>query len=210
MNIGGDLVVRGDWTEPVQVANPIADAENGTPLATRRHCQPRRRDERRLPPRRRHRRPSLLAHRRSAHGAAGGAHPERDGDPRRMRSRPGRWPTAFCVLSPQESRAIAAAIPGVEFMLVERDGGTVASAAWAHARGSRRTARAPGRDAGGVRGGTGRLGSRVRAGGEHRARALRRVRRPPACTSRSGSKTRIGSRCARWRSGSRSRAGSPI
>ena len=34
VNIGGDLVVRGDWTEPVRVANPISDAENATPLAT--------------------------------------------------------------------------------------------------------------------------------------------------------------------------------
>lgn len=32
LNIGGDLVVRGDWMEPVRIANPSADAENDEPL----------------------------------------------------------------------------------------------------------------------------------------------------------------------------------
>ena len=33
VNIGGDLVVRGDWSEPVDVADPKSDAENGVPIA---------------------------------------------------------------------------------------------------------------------------------------------------------------------------------
>ncbi len=32
VNIGGDLVVRGAWTEPVDIADPQADAENSPPL----------------------------------------------------------------------------------------------------------------------------------------------------------------------------------
>lgn len=33
VNIGGDLVVRGDWTEAVAVANPANGAENSEPLS---------------------------------------------------------------------------------------------------------------------------------------------------------------------------------
>ncbi|HEY2647407.1 MAG TPA: FAD:protein FMN transferase, partial [Candidatus Acidoferrales bacterium] len=33
INIGGDLVVRGDWKEPVDVSDPKSDAENGIPIA---------------------------------------------------------------------------------------------------------------------------------------------------------------------------------
>jgi len=129
VNIGGDLVVRGDWTEPVRVANPISDAENATPLAT------------------------LAIANRAVATSGGyrrgvdidGHHYSHIVDPRTARPAghilsatvtapdavtAGALATAFCVLSPQESRAIAAAIPGVEFMLVERDGGRVTSAAW--------------------------------------------------------------------------------
>ena len=33
INIGGDLVILGDWSEPVDVADPKSDAENGAPIA---------------------------------------------------------------------------------------------------------------------------------------------------------------------------------
>src|SRR6202043_2134946 len=33
VNIGGDLVVRGEWSESVDVSDPKSDAENGTPIA---------------------------------------------------------------------------------------------------------------------------------------------------------------------------------
>ena len=33
VNIGGDLVVRGDWKETVDVSDPKSDAENGVPIA---------------------------------------------------------------------------------------------------------------------------------------------------------------------------------
>ena len=33
VNIGGDLVVRGEWSEHVDVADPKSDAENGVPIA---------------------------------------------------------------------------------------------------------------------------------------------------------------------------------
>src|SRR4029077_13080078 len=32
LNIGGDLVVRGSWTEPVNLTDPRSDAENSAPL----------------------------------------------------------------------------------------------------------------------------------------------------------------------------------
>ena len=33
VNIGGDVVIRGEWSEPVDVADPKSDAENGVPIA---------------------------------------------------------------------------------------------------------------------------------------------------------------------------------
>lgn len=33
MNIGGDLVIRGAWTEPVNIADPQSDFENSDPAA---------------------------------------------------------------------------------------------------------------------------------------------------------------------------------
>ena len=37
----------------------------------------------------------------------------------------GALATAFCVLSPEESRKLAASVPGVEYMLVEKDGAQI-------------------------------------------------------------------------------------
>ena len=33
LNIGGDLVIRGAWTEPVNIADPVDDSENSAPIA---------------------------------------------------------------------------------------------------------------------------------------------------------------------------------
>lgn len=129
LNVGGDLVVRGDWTEPVRLADPAADAENSAGLTT-------------------------IAVRGRAVATSGsyrrgvdidGHHYSHIIDPRTGRPQghvvsatvvapdgatAGALATAFCVLAPEESRALAASLPGVEYLLVERDGAHIQSAAW--------------------------------------------------------------------------------
>ena len=66
VNIGGDLVVRGEGSERVDIADPKADAENASPTATIAGSRPRRSHQRQLSPRRRDWRLALLAYRGSA------------------------------------------------------------------------------------------------------------------------------------------------
>ena len=130
VNIGGDLVVRGDWTEAVAVANPANDAENSEPLAQPRRPRSRRGDERQLPARGRDRRPSLLAHHRPANRPARGTHRERHRRRRPMRRPRERWrPRSRCSGRTRAGRS-PRTMPGVEYLLVERDGGRIQSAAW--------------------------------------------------------------------------------
>ncbi len=129
LNIGGDLVIRGPWTEPVNIADPRSDAENGTPIA------------------------SLMVSDRAVATSGGyrrgfdvaGRHYSHIVDPRtgeptaRVLSATvispypadaGALATAFCVLTPEESARLAATVPGTEFLLITADGGRIASAGW--------------------------------------------------------------------------------
>jgi thiamine biosynthesis lipoprotein ApbE len=129
VNIGGDLVVRGDWTEPVDIADPKSDAENSDPLAR-------------------------LAIRDRAVATSGdyrrgveigGKHYSHIVDPRtgmpadqvisstviaRDPATAGALATAFSVLTPGESEQLAATIPGVEYLLVKKSGEIVTSEGW--------------------------------------------------------------------------------
>lgn len=129
VNIGGDLVVRGDWIEPVDIANPKSDAENSDPIAR-------------------------LAIRDRAVATSGdyrrgveirGKHYSHIVDPRtgmpadqvisstviaRDPATAGALATAFSVLTPEESRRLAAAMPGVEYLLVKKNGEIVTSGGW--------------------------------------------------------------------------------
>lgn len=129
VNIGGDLVVRGNLTEPVDIADPKSDAENSDPIA-------------------------LLAIHDRAVATSGnyrrgveiqGRHYSHIVDPRTgqpaeriisatvVAPRPvdaGALATSFSVMDPQESRKLASSMPGVEFLLIERDGSNVESAGW--------------------------------------------------------------------------------
>jgi len=129
VNIGGDVVVRGSWTETVSVADPLADAENGAPL-------------------------TRLAVRDRAVATSGGyrrgfdiagTHYSHIVDPRTGRPTghvlsatviapagvdAGALATAMCVLSPDESVRLASVVPGAEFLLVQADGRRVQSAGW--------------------------------------------------------------------------------
>ena len=167
VNIGGDLVVRGNWTEAVAVANPASDADNGAPLA---HLAVRDRAV-----------ATSGSYRRGVE--IDGRHYSHIVDPRTGRAAEhivsatvvaadattaGALATAFSVLRPEESQALAATLPEVEYLLVERDGARIQSAAW-HTLESK-PPRARPRAADALCGRTKHVESRLRADCQPRAR----------------------------------------
>ena len=129
VNIGGDLVVRGEWSEPVDVSDPKSDAENGVPIAR-------------------------LVVRNRAVATSGdyrrgveilGRHYSHIVDPRTgmpadeiisstvvapTPADAGALATALSVLTPVESARLVAAIPGAEYMLVKKNGEKIMSSGW--------------------------------------------------------------------------------
>ena len=129
VNIGGDLVVRGEFTETVQIADPKADAENGSSIS------------------------NLLVHDRAVATSGnyrrgleiGGRHYSHIVDPRTGSPvdhiisstvvapdavDAGVLATAFSVLSVDESQHLADSMPGVDYLLVKNDGTRIASRGW--------------------------------------------------------------------------------
>jgi FAD:protein FMN transferase len=129
VNIGGDLVVRGDWTEPVNVADPKSDAENGAPIA-----QLSIRDR------------AVATSGDYRRGVEiGGRHYSHIVDPRtglpadkiisstviaRNPADAGALATALSVLSPEESARLISSMPGVEYLLVKKNGDRIMSGGW--------------------------------------------------------------------------------
>jgi len=129
VNVGGDLVVRGRWTEPIEVTDPRSPAENSSPIA-------------RL----------LIRDRAVATSGSyrrgveiAGHHYSHIVDPRSGQTAEGilsstvvapspvvagALATAFSVLSPTESERLAAQFPSVEYLVVERDGNRTESPGW--------------------------------------------------------------------------------
>jgi FAD:protein FMN transferase len=129
VNIGGDIVVRGDWTETVGVTDPRHTADNSAPMAT-------------------------LAIRDRAVATSGGyrrgveiggRHYSHIVDPRTGRPtghvlsatvvsddavNAGALATALCVLPPEEGQALAARVAGTEYLLVLADGRRIESPGW--------------------------------------------------------------------------------
>jgi thiamine biosynthesis lipoprotein ApbE len=129
VNIGGDLVVRGDASETVQIADPRNDAENAEPIA-------------RIAVRDRAVATSGNYRRGYRIGDAFYSHVI---DPRTARpvdhilsstvvapdpSDAGALATAFSVLAPEESARVAASMPGVEYLLIAQNGRRIASPGW--------------------------------------------------------------------------------
>ena len=129
VNIGGDLVVRGPRTEWVNIANPRNDAENAEPIA---RIQVR---DRAVATSGNYRRGVEIGGRFYSHIV----------DPRtgwpadrilsstvvaRDPSDAGALATAFSVLTPEESARVAAAVHGVEYLLIAREGRRFASRGW--------------------------------------------------------------------------------
>jgi thiamine biosynthesis lipoprotein len=129
VNIGGDLVVRGSASDDVRVVDPRSDAENSEPIAVL-HVSDR----------------AVATSGDYRRGFdIGGRHYSHIVDPRTGHTAEeiigatvvapravdaGALATAFCVLSPEESRALAASVPGVAYLLVAKGGARFASAGW--------------------------------------------------------------------------------
>jgi len=129
LNMGGDIVLRGALTEPIAIANPRADAENDPPL-----------DMIRLT--------NLTiatsgAYRRGVD--INGRHYSHIIDPRTGQtaedvlsstviapdaSEAGALATAFSVMTPAQSQALAARLRNVDYLLITADGRTIASPGW--------------------------------------------------------------------------------
>ena len=129
VNIGGDLAVRGNWSEPVDIADPKSDAENGVPIArlvVRDRAVATSGDYRR--------------------GVEiGGRHYSHIVDPRtgmpadqvisstviaQSPATAGALATALSVLTPEESARLVASMPGVEYLLVMKNGERIESDGW--------------------------------------------------------------------------------
>jgi thiamine biosynthesis lipoprotein ApbE len=130
LNIGGDIVLRGDIKERVAITNPRAAAENDPPIDL-----------------------ILLSNRSMATSGdyrrgfdIHGVHYSHIIDPRTGETAEsvlsstviasdaataGALATAFSVMSPEQSRRLAAATPNVDYLLVLRDGRTIVSRNWA-------------------------------------------------------------------------------
>jgi len=129
VNIGGDLVVRGALMETVNIADPKAAAENDPPIA------------------------ELMIHDRAVATSGdyrrgfeiAGRHYSHIVDPRTGMpaddvisstviaadaAEAGALATAFSVMKPEESRNLAQSLPGVEYLLVKKDGERMLSPGW--------------------------------------------------------------------------------
>lgn len=129
VNIGGDLVVRGNLTEPVDIADPLSDAENSAAVS---RLMVR---DRAVATSGNYRRGLRIGDKWYSHIV----------DPRTAQpvdhvisstvvapaaTDAGALATAFSVMSPEESLALAATLPGVEALLLTRDGRRVTTPGW--------------------------------------------------------------------------------
>ncbi len=129
VNIGGDLVVRGAVTEAVNIADPRADAENEPPIA-----QLTIRD-RAVATSGDYRRGFEIAGRHYSHIVD--PHTGMPADDvisstviSANAAEAGALATAFSVMKPEESRKLANSLPGVEYLLVTKDGERMVSPGW--------------------------------------------------------------------------------
>ncbi len=129
INIGGDIVARGNHTEQIQISNPKADAENDAPIAMVNI------NNKAIATSGNYRRGELVKGQWHSHIVD-----PRTGMPAdRVLSATviadnatdaGALATALNILTPEESKALAATIPGAEFMLITADGKRVESNGW--------------------------------------------------------------------------------
>ncbi len=129
MNIGGDIIVRGSHQEQVLVADPKADAENDAPIARLLI------NNKAVATSGNYRRGELINGQWHSHIVD-----PRNGLPADKvisatvvsdnATDAGALATTFNILSPDESRTLAATIPHTEFMLITSNGKRVESDGW--------------------------------------------------------------------------------
>jgi thiamine biosynthesis lipoprotein ApbE len=129
VNIGGDLVARGAWTETVSVTDPFDNADNAGPL-TRLRIR-----DRAVATSGSYRRGFDIAGRHYSHIVD-----PRSGQPvskvvsatvvADRAADAGALATAFCVLTPEESERVAASVPGAEVLIVLEEGTRLDSVGW--------------------------------------------------------------------------------
>lgn len=129
VNIGGDLVIKGDFTDQVNVTNPLANAENDAPLAYLSVAN------KAVATSGNYRRGEQIGKKWYSHIV----------DPRTATpvegvisatviapnaTDAGALATAFNVLSVAESQALAATVEGAEYLIVTKDGHRIESSGW--------------------------------------------------------------------------------
>ncbi len=129
INVGGDLVIRGNFSEIVDIADPREDADNAKPIE-RLTIQ-----NRAVATSGDYRRGVEIKGRHYSHIVD-----PRTGEPAEEvisstvisdnPSTAGALATAFSVMTPEQSKRLADSVPGVEYMLIERDGSIEQSAGW--------------------------------------------------------------------------------
>lgn len=135
LNVGGDIVVRGNIAQAIDIANPLADAENDAAIdqillrdlaiatsgSYRRgfdltSTSPARQPE--------------FSHILDPRTAQPVGHIQSSSVIARDPATAGALATAFSVLSVDESRSLARKIDGIDYLLVTRDGTRIASDGW--------------------------------------------------------------------------------
>jgi len=129
VNIGGDIVVAGDQTESIRIADPKADAENATPLATISL------QHKAIATSGNYRRGFQVGHQWFSHILdARTAMPVSEIISATVIAKEatdaGALATAFNILSPNESEMLAAGIPGVEYQIITKTGEEIVSNGW--------------------------------------------------------------------------------
>jgi thiamine biosynthesis lipoprotein ApbE len=129
LNIGGDIVVRGEHTEKIEVSDPKADAENDAPVAFLSIAN------KTIATSGNYRRGELVNGQWHSHIVD-----PRTGEPADniisatvVAENPadaGALATAMNVLKPEESSRLAATVPGAEYMIITADGNRFESKGW--------------------------------------------------------------------------------
>jgi thiamine biosynthesis lipoprotein len=129
LNIGGDIVIRGEHTEQINVSNPKADYENAAPIAQLKVS------DRTVATSGNYRRGEEINGVWYSHiidprtgQPAGGVISATVVAPNATDA--GALATALNVLSPAEGEKLVATVPGAEFMLITADGKRIESAGW--------------------------------------------------------------------------------
>ncbi|MDB5006959.1 MAG: hypothetical protein JWP45_1352 [Mucilaginibacter sp.] len=129
LNIGGDIVIRGNHTEQVQISDPKADAENDAPISTVTLSN------KAIATSGNYRRGELINGKWYSHIVD-----PRTGMPAENvisstviapnATDAGALATAFSVLTPEESARLAATFPGTEYLIITRNGKHIQSTGW--------------------------------------------------------------------------------